>query len=133
NNETGLYDLEIALSTRFRELAVTVVIADVTDPARMDAIFSEFKPEVIFHAAAYKHVPLMERFPQEAVRVNVGGTAAVLEVARRYRARYFVLVSTDKAVEPHSVMGATKRIAEMLVVGNHNSLGATGHSTLCTA
>src|SRR3989441_8876474 len=75
----------------------------------------------------------MERFPQEAVKVNVGGTAVVLEMARRYGAEYFVFVSTDKAVEPHSVMGATKRIAEMLVTGgNHNGEVENG-STRCTA
>jgi FlaA1/EpsC-like NDP-sugar epimerase len=133
NNETGLYDLEIALRTRFPELDVTIVIADVTDAVRMDTVFAELEPQVIFHAAAYKHVPLMERFPQEAVKVNVGGTAVVLEAARRHRAEYFVFVSTDKAVEPHSVMGATKRIAEMLVIGgNHNSEAENG-ATRCTA
>jgi FlaA1/EpsC-like NDP-sugar epimerase/lipopolysaccharide/colanic/teichoic acid biosynthesis glycosyltransferase len=133
NNETGLYDLEIALRTRFRGLAVSIVIADVTEAARMDAVFAEFKPQVIFHAAAYKHVPLMERFPQEAVRVNVGGTAVVLGMARRYGAKYFVLVSTDKAVEPHSVMGATKRIAEMLVIGGNHNGEANNDVTRCTA
>jgi len=133
NNETGLYDLELSLRATASELDVSVVVGDVTDAARMETVFHNVLPQVIFHAAAYKHVPLMQRFPQEAVRVNVGGTAVVLEMARRYGANYFVLVSTDKAVEPHSVMGATKRIAEMLVVGNHNSLGGTSHSTLCTA
>lgn len=133
NNETGLYDLEIALRTRFRGLAVSIVIGDVTDAARMDAVFAEVKPQVIFHAAAYKHVPLMERFPQEAVKVNVGGTAVVLEVARRYGAQYFVFVSTDKAVEPHSVMGATKRIAEMLVIGGNRNGEAENGGTRCTA
>jgi FlaA1/EpsC-like NDP-sugar epimerase/lipopolysaccharide/colanic/teichoic acid biosynthesis glycosyltransferase len=133
NNETGVYDLEIALRTRFRDVPVSIVIGDVTHGERMNAVFAEFKPDVIFHAAAYKHVPLMERFPQEAVKVNVGGTAVVLEMARRHGAQYFVFVSTDKAVEPHSVMGATKRIAEMLVAnGSHNG-GASTHSTLCTA
>src|SRR5207247_7328904 len=100
------------------KLRIAVIGADVTQPPRIDAVFHSVRPEVIFHAAAYKHVPLMERFPQEAVRVNVGGTAVVLEMARRHGAHYFVFVSTDKAVEPHSVMGATKRIAEMLVVGD---------------
>jgi FlaA1/EpsC-like NDP-sugar epimerase/lipopolysaccharide/colanic/teichoic acid biosynthesis glycosyltransferase len=133
NNETGLYDLEIALRTRFPWLAVTIVIADVTDAGRMDAVFAELKPQVIFHAAAYKHVPLMERFPQEAVKVNVGGTVVVLEMARRYGAKYFVFVSTDKAVEPHSVMGATKRIAEMLVIGGNENGEAENGSTRCTA
>src|SRR5260370_32573180 len=99
----------------------------------MDAVFAELKPQVIFHAAAYKHVPLMERFPQEAVKVNVGGTAVALEMARRYGAQYFVFASTDKAVERHSVMGTTKRIAEMLVANDiHNGWTST-HSTLCPA
>jgi FlaA1/EpsC-like NDP-sugar epimerase len=133
NNETGLYDLEIALRTRFRELAVSIVIADVTDAARMQAVFAELKPHAIFHAAAYKHVPLMERFPQEAVKVNVGGTAVVLEMARRYGAQNFVFVSTDKAVEPYSVMGATKRIAEMLVIGENGNGEAANDGTRCTA
>src|SRR5205807_3968568 len=96
-------------------------------------VFSEVKPDVIFHAAAYKHVPLMQRFPQEAVKVNVGGTAVVLEMARRYATRHFVLVSTDKAVRPHSVMGATKRIAEMLVVGGSHNDSLLSKATLCTA
>jgi FlaA1/EpsC-like NDP-sugar epimerase/lipopolysaccharide/colanic/teichoic acid biosynthesis glycosyltransferase len=133
NNETGVYDLDIALRTRFRDLSVNIVIADVTDAERMNAVFAEIRPQVIFHAAAYKHVPLMERFPQEAVKVNVGGTAVVLEMARRYGAQYFVFVSTDKAVEPHSVMGATKRIAEMLVASGSDNRAAPTDSTLCTA
>ena len=132
NNETGLYDLELALHASFSKLSVSVVVGDVTNAQRMQAVFGEVKPDVIFHAAAYKHVPLMERFPQEAVKVNVGGTAVVLEMARTYGARHFVLVSTDKAVQPHSVMGATKRIAEMLVIGG-NHTGSSSKSTLCTA
>jgi FlaA1/EpsC-like NDP-sugar epimerase len=99
----------------------------------MEAVFAELKPQVIFHAAAYKHVPLMERFPQEAVKVNVGGTAVVLEMARRYLAGHFVFVSTDKAVQPHSVMGATKRIAEMLVTGGNRNGEAGNGTTQCTA
>jgi FlaA1/EpsC-like NDP-sugar epimerase len=132
NNETGLYDLDVALRATFRQISVTIMVADVADRQRMDAVFSGIKPDIIFHAAAYKHVPLMELFPQEAVRVNVGGTAVVLEMARRHRAEYFVLVSTDKAVEPHSVMGATKRIAEMLVIGSNGS-GTRKSLTRCTA
>src|SRR5207244_12074068 len=112
---------------------VGIVVADVTNALRMEIVFKELAPEVIFHAAAYKHVPLMERFPQEAVKVNVGGTAVALEMARRYGAQYFVLVSTDKAVEPHSVMGATKRVAEMLVVGNNAHRSGVTQLTRCTA
>src|SRR5439155_17047730 len=99
----------------------------------VDAVFGRFKPEVIFHAAAYKHVPLMERFPQEAVKVNVGGSAVALESARRNGAKFFVLVSTDKAVEPHSVMGATKRIAEMLVMSEPAEGAEAGRTMQCTA
>src|SRR5207245_10342412 len=117
NNETGLYDLELALRASFRQVSVSIVVGDVTDEASMDTEFREVKPQVIFHAAAYTHVPLMERFPQEAVKVNVGGSAVVHEMARRYGARYFVLVSPDKAVEPHSAMGTTTRTAETLHVG----------------
>jgi FlaA1/EpsC-like NDP-sugar epimerase/lipopolysaccharide/colanic/teichoic acid biosynthesis glycosyltransferase len=133
NNETGLYDLELALRATFRQLSVSIVVGDVTDAARIDKVLGEVKPEIIFHAAAYKHVPLMERFPQEAVKVNVGGTAVMLEMAKRHGAKYFVLVSTDKAVEPHSVMGATKRIAEMLVVGDNHGDAPGIPRTRCTA
>jgi len=133
NNETGLYDLDLALRASFPKLRLSVVVGDVTNAARMDAVFREVKPDVIFHAAAYKHVPLMERFPQEAIKVNVGGTAVVLEMAQLYGVRHFVLVSTDKAVKPHSVMGATKRIAEMLVVGETHTGSSASTSTLCTA
>jgi len=133
NNESGLYDLELALRSSFRQLPVSIIVADVTDAGRIDKLFQEIKPEVIFHAAAYKHVPLMERFPQEAVKVNIGGTAVILEAARRHGADYFVLVSTDKAVEPHSVMGATKRVAEMLVVGQGTNGSSGSCPTRCTA
>jgi FlaA1/EpsC-like NDP-sugar epimerase/lipopolysaccharide/colanic/teichoic acid biosynthesis glycosyltransferase len=131
NNETGLYDLELALRARFRQLRLSILVADVTESVRMDAVIGEVRPEVIFHAAAYKHVPLMQRFPQEAIRVNVGGTAVILEMARRHRAQYLVLVSTDKAVEPYSVMGATKRIAEMLVIGENGNGASDGWATRC--
>jgi FlaA1/EpsC-like NDP-sugar epimerase len=131
NNETGLYDLEVELSRQVQS-GMSVVIADVTDRKRMDEVFREVSPDVIFHAAAYKHVPLMERFPKEAVRVNVGGTRIALEAARRIGAQYFVLVSSDKAVKPHSVMGATKRVAEMLVIDG-GAAGNGGARMRCTA
>jgi len=133
NNETGLYDLDVALRATFRRLTVRIIVADVADRERMDAIFGSVKPDIIFHAAAYKHVPLMEQFPQEAIKVNVVGTAVALEMARRHEAKYFVLVSTDKAVEPHSVMGATKRIAEMLVGGRATNGAISNGAIRCTA
>jgi FlaA1/EpsC-like NDP-sugar epimerase len=91
------------------------VVASVTNRRRIAAIFAQFKPQIVFHAAAYKHVPLMEDHPQEAVMVNVEGTRVVAQAAAAAGVERFVLVSTDKAVRPSSVMGATKRAAELAV------------------
>ncbi len=135
NNETGVYDLEIELRNTFPALPLAAAVGDVTNERRMEALFGEMQPEVIFHVAAYKHVPLMEQHPEEAVRVNIQGTAIALAKARQVGAERFVLVSTDKAVNPSSVMGATKRIAEMLVmsdIGGADAGQATG-GLLCTA
>lgn len=115
NNESGVYDLEVELRTRYPALDLVDVVADVTDARRMVRLFAETRPQVVFHAATYKHIPLMERYPEEAVRVNVGGTAAVLAAASANAAERLVLVSTDKAVKPTSVMGCTKRLAEVLI------------------
>jgi FlaA1/EpsC-like NDP-sugar epimerase/lipopolysaccharide/colanic/teichoic acid biosynthesis glycosyltransferase len=128
NNETGIYELELELRTRHPDLRLTPIVADVTDSSRIRRLFEQERPEVIFHVAAYKHVPLMERYPGEAVRVNIGGTRSVLDAARRCGAGRLVLVSTDKAVNPSSVMGATKRVAEMLVT----TAGDAGRP-ICTA
>jgi FlaA1/EpsC-like NDP-sugar epimerase/lipopolysaccharide/colanic/teichoic acid biosynthesis glycosyltransferase len=117
NNESGLYDLEIELRTAAPSARLQVVVADVTDAQRIEEIFELYHPDVIFHVAAYKHVPLMEKFPQEALRVNVFGTWTILQAARRHGSAEFVLVSTDKAVNPTSIMGCTKRISELLVCG----------------
>ena len=114
-NETGLFDLRAELDWRFPNGNVEIVVADVRDRKRIAAVLSETAPDIVYHAAAYKHVPLMEEFPTEAVRTNVFGTENVLEEARRAGSSTFVLISTDKAVNPTSVMGATKRLAEMVV------------------
>jgi FlaA1/EpsC-like NDP-sugar epimerase len=116
NNESGLFDLHHELRSLHPSLAVEPLLADVADESRMDDLFAQFRPQVVFHAAAYKHVPLMEQYPEAAVRVNVGGTLVVLRMARKHHAESFVLVSTDKAVNPESVMGATKRVAELIVL-----------------
>lgn len=112
--ESPLYEIEQELVqngiTNF-----TAFVADVRDVKRMDEIFSEFKPEKVFHAAAYKHVPLMEKSPYEAVKINVLGTKNIADLAIKHKAERFVMVSTDKAVNPTNVMGATKRIAEMYI------------------
>jgi FlaA1/EpsC-like NDP-sugar epimerase len=91
------------------------VVGDVTDAARVQEVFAQYRPQLVFHAAAHKHVPLMEANPSEAVKNNVIGTQMVAEAARDYNADHFVLISTDKAVNPTSVMGATKRVAEFVV------------------
>ena len=93
----------------------TAIVADVRNKKRMEAIFNEYKPDIVFHAAAYKHVPLMEEYPNEAVAVNVKGTKIIADLSSRYKAKKFVMISTDKAVNPTNVMGATKRIAEMYI------------------
>jgi len=114
-NETGLFYLEADLSQRFPDRDVHVVVADVRDAEQMGRILQQEKPHAVYHAAAYKHVPMMEAFPCEAVKTNVGGTGNVLRAACAANADAFVLISSDKAVAPTSVMGTTKRIAELLV------------------
>ena len=122
NNETGLYELGVQLRAALQTLGAAAmlsrmcyIVADITGRHRMESIFSAHRPQIVLHAAAYKHVPLMEASPEEAIRVNVGGTLALLELAAAYAVERFVFVSTDKAVEPLSVMGATKRVGEMLI------------------
>jgi FlaA1/EpsC-like NDP-sugar epimerase len=122
-DETGLFNLNRELMRRFAECHVRVIIGDVRDRDRMRGIFSTHHPQVVFHAAAYKHVPLMEEFPAEAVKTNIFGTRTVLEEARRQSVEAFVFISTDKAVNPTSVMGATKRVAETIVRSPDDSSG----------
>jgi FlaA1/EpsC-like NDP-sugar epimerase len=114
-NESGIHDLAVELQGfRSDDTTVVPVVGDVTYERRLRALFAGERPELVFHAAAYKHVPLMEEYPEEAVRVNVGGTRLVMQLAGEVGVERFVLVSSDKAVEPSSVMGATKRVCELL-------------------
>ncbi|MFL5382926.1 MAG: polysaccharide biosynthesis protein [Longimicrobiaceae bacterium] len=115
--ESPLYFVHLELTQAQPGLPVIPVVADVADPGRMERVFARYRPDFVFHAAAYKHVPLMEHNVVEAVRNNVLGTLLVAECAARFGAEKFVLISTDKAVYPSSVMGATKRIAEQVVLG----------------
>ena len=108
--ETPLFYLQNELREKFINLQFHVLPADVTNLAKMDLIFQEYRPDVIFHAAAYKHVSLMEENPHEAIRVNVGGTKVLTDLAVKYKVGKFVMISTDKSVNPTSVMGASKRI-----------------------
>lgn len=115
HGENSIYLIEMELRRSYPHLEVIPVIADVQDKDRINEVFERYQPEVIFHAAAHKHVPLMECNPSEAVKNNIFGTKNVAECADTYGAERFVLVSTDKAVNPTSVMGATKRVAELIV------------------
>jgi len=127
--ESALYDLETELlrttTAENKQLPnIRVEVYDVTNEKLMDSLFKEEMPQVIFHAAAYKHVPLMEKNPYQAIRVNVLGTRIVANLASKYGIEKFVMISTDKAVNPTNVMGASKRLAEMYVQGldsHHNN------------
>ena len=113
--ENNAYDIQNELRRNHPDLSLDVRIASVRDVDKMERLFEELRPQVIFHAAAHKHVPLMEDSPDEAVKNNVFGTLNVVRMADRFRAERFVMISTDKAVNPTNVMGATKRVCEMIV------------------
>ena len=113
--ENNAYDIQQELLRKFPRLDLVVLIASVRNTNRMNAIFEEYLPNVVFHAAAHKHVPLMETSPNEAIKNNVFGTLKTVQAAHRYGVEKFVLISTDKAVNPTNIMGASKRICEMIV------------------
>jgi FlaA1/EpsC-like NDP-sugar epimerase len=116
HGENSIFDALLELNKDFSSLVIHPVIADVRDSNRIEEIFKKYKPEVVFHAAAHKHVPLMEANVEEAVTNNVLGTKNVVETANKYKVERLVLISTDKAVRPANVMGATKRLAEMILL-----------------
>ena len=118
--ESDLFDVEQEIMYQKGTLEVIPVLADITNEERMDAVFEQYKPDIIFHAAAYKHVPMMERNPAEATLCNIGGTKILADLAVKYGTAKFIMVSTDKAVNPSNVMGATKRIAEIYVQSLNN-------------
>ena len=115
HGENSIYTIEMELRQNYPSLRLEPIIADVQDRDRIEQVFEIHRPQVVFHAAAHKHVPLMERNPAEAIKNNVFGTRNVAWAAHLYTAERFVLISTDKAVNPTSVMGTTKRIAEMII------------------
>mgnify|MGYP000445220279 CR=1 FL=1 len=120
--ENNAYDIQNELLYNKPELELYTVIANIREKQRLDNIFKKYKPNVVFHAAAHKHVPLMEANPTEAIKNNVFGTLNVAECSDKYGVNKFVLISTDKAVNPTNIMGATKRIAEMVIQAiNRNS------------
>ena len=113
--ESPLHDLILELQNQYRESRFIPVIADVRNRNRIEQIFNEMRPDVVYHAAAYKHVPLMESYPNEAIQANVLGTKNMADMAVQYGVKRFVMISTDKAVNPTNIMGASKRIAEIYV------------------
>lgn len=138
--ETPQHDLRLMMAKEYPHIDAHVVVTTVCSMSRMDAIFSQFRPEYVFHAAAYKHVPMMEDNPSEAVMNNVYGTKVVADLSVKYGVRKFVMVSTDKAVNPTNVMGCSKRICEIYVqtldraiktaqYGGHPSLHTPSHLT----
>ncbi|HUX58962.1 MAG TPA: nucleoside-diphosphate sugar epimerase/dehydratase [Bacteroidales bacterium] len=113
--ETPSFFLNIELQERYPDANFKIIIGDITNELKMEFVFRRYHPEIIFHAAAYKHVPVMEANPHESFRINVGGTKVVSDLAIKYNAEKFVMVSSDKAVNPTNVMGATKKVCELLV------------------
>jgi FlaA1/EpsC-like NDP-sugar epimerase len=113
--ETPMFHFEHELREKFEHLPAQFILGDITNRQIMERIFQKYHPTVVFHAAAYKHVPILENNPYEAIRVNVGGTQLITELSAKYQVEKFVMISTDKAVNPASVMGTSKRICEMIV------------------
>ena len=115
-NENYLHEIQMEIKSQFPELALHTSLTTITNTEKMERIFAAFRPEVVFHAAAHKHVPLSEDNPEEAIWNNVFGTRNIADLADKYKVKNFVMVSTDKAVNPTSIMGVTKRIAELYVL-----------------
>ena len=118
--ENNAYDIQQELRRKHPDLDLVVLIASVRNTARINRIFDEYRPNIVYHAAAHKHVPLMETSPNEAIKNNVFGTLKTVQAADKYGVERFVMISTDKAVNPTNVMGATKRICEMIIQTYNN-------------
>ena len=118
--ENSTYDIQQELKRKYPDLDLVVLIASVRNTKRIDQIFATYHPQIVYHAAAHKHVPLMEDSPNEAVKNNVLGTWKVVQAADKYKVKRFVMISTDKAVNPTNIMGATKRICEMIIQTYNN-------------
>ena len=123
--ETPQHDIRLMMAHDFPDIKAATVVASIANEPKMRKIFSEFKPDYVFHAAAYKHVPMMEANVREAVVNNIGGTLMTARLAGKHKANVFVMVSTDKAVNPTSVMGTTKRVAELVVQQQADDFPAT--------
>lgn len=126
--ESPMYEVDLEVREQFGNSIAQVMVADIRDHDRMKSIFDTYRPQVVFHAAAYKHVPLMENHPAEAIRTNVAGTKCLVDLADEFKVEKFVMVSTDKAVNPTNVMEASKRIAE-IYAQSKNEISQTKYIT----
>jgi FlaA1/EpsC-like NDP-sugar epimerase len=129
NSEYSLYRIDLELRSNFEDLVFSSILGDICDPATVEKVVGKYKPDVLFHAAAYKHLPILQTQIREAVRNNIMGTIRLSEAADRHGVGTFVLISTDKAVNPANIMGATKRVAEMYCQ-NINTYSATRYITV---
>ncbi len=118
-DESRLHDLQVELQTKWKNLCIELALCDITNPSRLKQIFERNRPQIVFHAAAYKHVPILENYPHEGIRVNVLGTHIVHSLSQAYGAERFILISSDKAVNPTNVLGMTKWIGELMVTTPH--------------
>ncbi|WP_226388860.1 polysaccharide biosynthesis protein [Penaeicola halotolerans] len=132
--ETGLFDIDGEVAIKFPLLKAIPILSDIRDESRMKGAFETFRPDIIFHAAAYKHVPMIENNPSEGISCNIKGTKILADLATAYHVEKFVMISTDKAVNPSNVMGASKRIAEIYVQSLNNFLRKynPGHTKFIT-
>ncbi len=121
-NETGLHDMQLEIENKYPGVDVKIFTASIRDRNRMEIPFRQYHPYIVFHAAAYKHVPMMERHPSEAILTNVMGTKILADLSVSFHVTKFVMISTDKAVNPSNIMGASKRIAEMYVQALSNMI-----------
>ncbi|MBE6499774.1 MAG: polysaccharide biosynthesis protein [Methanobrevibacter thaueri] len=121
NYENSLYDIELELKTSHPNNDIRAIVANIREKERLNAIFEKYSPEIVFHAAAHKHVPLMENNPTEAIKNNVFGTYNLVNCSDEYNVKRFILISTDKAVNPTNIMGATKRLCEMIIQAKNKS------------
>ncbi|MBU1055190.1 MAG: polysaccharide biosynthesis protein [Proteobacteria bacterium] len=119
--ESPLYEIDLDIKHKFSDIKCVTLLADVRDTVHLEKTFVKYTPEVVFHAAAYKHVPMLEMQPWKAIENNVQGTLNLINVSRKHHVKRFVFVSTDKAVRPSNVMGASKRVAEMLIQSQHGN------------
>lgn len=120
--ETPMHDMRMYMANNHKDIHVETIVTSICKQSRMEAIFAQYKPEYVFHAAAYKHVPMMEDNPAEAVQNNIFGTRVIADLAVKYGTKKFVMISTDKAVNPTNVMGCSKRICEIYCQSLNNSL-----------